>query len=91
MRTEMINGLFMVRTAHPTDYWRVQILKQHLFVQTKKLEALNRRGAETQSFILLIAPQALLTIQRFSLRLRASAVKSFWLQTCRNDVNGVDW
>jgi len=31
------------------------------FVRYKKIKSLNRRGAEAQSFILLIAPAALLT------------------------------
>jgi len=47
------------------------------FVRYKKIKSLNRGDAEAQSFILLIAPAAPLTIHRVSLRLRASAVNFF--------------
>jgi hypothetical protein len=54
---------------------------------TKNQKATHRRGAETQSFTLLIAPTALLTKQSFSLCLCASitAPALFYLRaSCPN-------
>jgi len=42
------------------------------FVRYKKIKSLNRRGAEAQSFILLIAPAALLTKSKVFLCASAS-------------------